>query len=196
MESNDVHHPNNHKCEHFCADRLDDGWKCYHHQIATDDVADNMKQTNEQLRANLSNSLETILNSSKMCMYPENHRARFSEKNSVDYNPTGVEDTEVFSELLSDELEIRSLDMTGSIEDMRAQLKEALHHELQLGQLLDQVSHCEGVGVALFLVLQAEPCILHCENRVCHKFLTMLVKEGYSNAEAGLILSEFNARNK
>jgi hypothetical protein len=196
VESKDVHHPNNNKCERFCADRLDDGWKCYHHQITTDAVVDNMKQTIEHLRANLSNSLETILNSSKMCMYPESHRARFSDKNSIDYNPTGVEDTEVFSELLSDELEIRSLDMTGSIEDMRARLKEALHRELQLRQLLDQILHCEGVGVALFLVLQAVPCILHCENRVCLKILTMLVIEGYSNAEAGLILNEFNARNK
>jgi hypothetical protein len=114
----------------------------------------------------------------------------------ITYNPTGVEDTELFSKLLSDELEIRSLDMTGSIEDMRAWFEEALHHESQLRQLLDQVSHCEGVGVALFLVLQAVPCILHCENRVCLKILTMLVIEGYSNAEARLILSEFNARNK
>jgi hypothetical protein len=56
--------------------------------------------------------------------------------------------------------------------------------------------HCEGTGVALFLVMQAEPCILHCENRVCLKILTMLLIEGYSNAEAGMILSDYNARNK
>jgi len=129
-------------------------------------------------------------------VFTENHRARFSDKNSIDYNPIGVEDTELFSELLSDELELRSLDMTGSLEDMRARLKEALHHETQIRQLLDQVSHCEGVGVALFLVLQAVPCILHCENRVCLKILTMLLIEGYSNAEAGLILRYFNALNK
>ena len=43
VESKDVHHPNNHKCDRFCADRLDDDWKCYHHQIATNEVVENMK---------------------------------------------------------------------------------------------------------------------------------------------------------
>jgi hypothetical protein len=56
-------------------------------------------------------------------MYPESHRAHFSDKNSIDYNRTGNEDTEVFSELLSDELEIRSLDMTGSIEEYESAVK-------------------------------------------------------------------------
>jgi hypothetical protein len=54
----------------------------------------------------------------------------------------------------------------------------------------------EGVGVALFLVVQAVPCILHCENRACLKIFTMLLIEGYSNAEAGLILQDVGASNK
>jgi hypothetical protein len=123
VESKDVHHPNNDKCDRFCADRLDDDWKCYHHQIATNEVVENMKETIEQLKSNLSNCLETIVNSSKIFVFTENHCARFSDKNLIDYNPIGVEDMELFSELLYDELELRSLDMTGSLEDMRARLK-------------------------------------------------------------------------
>jgi hypothetical protein len=99
-------------------------------------------------------------------VFTENHRARFSDKNSIDYNPIGVEDTELFSELLSDELELRSLDMTGSLEDMRARLKEALHHETQIRQLLDQVSHCEGIGFALFLVLDCWMMTMDCHSSV------------------------------
>jgi hypothetical protein len=49
VESKDVQPPNNNKYLYFCADRLDDGWKCYHHQIATDDVVDNMKQCSFEL---------------------------------------------------------------------------------------------------------------------------------------------------
>jgi hypothetical protein len=60
---------------------------------------------------------------------------------------------------------------------------------------LDQVKH-EGVGEALFLVMQAVPCILHCENRVCLKILTMILVEGYSNAESGVILSSISATSK
>ena len=50
--------------------------------------------------------------------------------------------------------------------------------------------------MALFLVMQVVLCILQCENQVCLKILTMLLIEGYSNAEAGLILMDANARSK
>ncbi len=58
------------------------------------------------------------------------------------------------------------------------------------------MSHCEGVGFALILVVQAVMCILHCENRVCLKIFMMLLIEVYSNAEAGLILNNISATNK
>jgi len=40
------------------------------------------------------------------------------------------------------------------------------------------------------------PCILHCENWVCLKILTILQTVGFSNAEAGLMLNDVNARSK
>ncbi len=95
-----------------------------------------------------------------------------------------------------DELQLRSLDMTGTVEELRQHLKQSLQHENRLRTLLDQVNHTEGVGEALFLVMQAMPCILHCENRVCLKILTMILIEGYSNAESGVILSSVSATSK
>ncbi len=56
---------------------------------------------------------------SKIYVYPESYHGLFSGKNSIDYNPAGLEDIEQFSELLFDKLELRSLDMTGSIEEMQ-----------------------------------------------------------------------------
>jgi hypothetical protein len=97
---------------------------------------------------------------------------------------------------LYEELDLRSLDMTGSLEDMRMRLKESLLHEYKMRLLLDQVQHCEGTGLALFLVLQAVPCILHCENRVCLKILTMIISEGLSNAETGRILTNISCTSK
>jgi hypothetical protein len=105
-----------------------------------------------------------------------------------------MEDIEEYSEFLCNELELRSLDMTGTLEEMRQHLRKSLSHESRIQSLLDQVQHYEGVGVALFLVMQVVPCILHFEKRVCLKILTMLLIEGYSNAEAGLILNDINAR--
>jgi hypothetical protein len=48
----------------------------------------------------------------------------------------------------------------------------------------------------LFLVMQAVPCILHCKNRVCIKILTMLLIEGFSNAQAGTIFGHFSNSKK
>jgi hypothetical protein len=67
-------------------------------------------------------------------------------------------------------------------------MQEALQHENRMRLLLDQVNHCEGVGLALFLVMQTVPCILHCENRACIKIIWMVISESFSNAEAGHIL--------
>jgi hypothetical protein len=99
-----------------------------------------------------------------------------------------VEDSEEFMEFLSSELEVRHLDITGTLEQMRQRLKCALFHELRMQALLHEVQHSEGVGLALYLVMQAVPCILHCENRVSIKILTMLLIEGSSNVQAGNIL--------
>jgi hypothetical protein len=97
VESKDVHHPNATKCTHFCADGMDDGWLCYHHDIATNEVIENMKDDITQLQQKLSESLQTIEKSTKINVYNDTHRARLSDKHSIDYNPSDVEDTEEFS---------------------------------------------------------------------------------------------------
>jgi hypothetical protein len=79
---------------------------------------------------------------------------------------------------------------------MRQRLKAALIHEFRVQSLLDEVKHSEGVGLALFLVMQAVPCILHCENRVAIKILTMLLIEGFSNAQAGNIMRQYGNSKK
>ncbi len=59
--------------------------------------------------------------------------------------------------------------------------------------VLEEVKRCEGVGTALFMVMQAIPCILHGENRVS---ITMLLIEAFSNAHACTILREYSATKK
>lgn len=154
-----------------------------------------MKGDIEVLQQQMNESLERIQASTKIKLYPETHRSRTSDKNSIDYRPMNVEDSEGFMEFLSSELEVRHLDITGTLEQMRQRLKCALFHELRMQALLHEVQHSEGVGLALFLVMQAVPCILHCD-RVSIKILTMLLIEGFSNAQAGNILREYSNSKK
>jgi hypothetical protein len=191
-ESDKVHHPNDTLCEHFCGSRDENEWKCYHHSITTNEQLEKMKEDIEVLQQQMNERLDRIKASTKMKCYPENHRSRTSDNNSVDYRPMNVDDSEEFLELLSSELELRHLDITGTLEQMRQRLKLALFHELRIQALLDEVKQSEGVGAALFLVMQTIPCILHCENRVSIEILTMLVIEGFSNAQASNIFREYS----
>jgi hypothetical protein len=147
-----------------------------------------MKDDISTIQSKLLESFDRI--ESKLKVYAASQGAHKNDRNSIEYEPTNADDAADFTDLLNEELELRSLDMTGSLEVMRDRLRESLQHENRMRLLLDQVNHCEGVGLALFLVMKAVPCILHCENRACIKILSMVVSEGFSNAEAGHILQE------
>ncbi len=97
MESKDVHHADEVKCARFCADRTDD--------ITTETAVANMKRDIDELQAKLSESLDNIQKASKVHLYQNTHHGRYSEKNSIDYNPSGLEDIEECSEFLCDEQE-------------------------------------------------------------------------------------------
>jgi hypothetical protein len=98
VESKNVHHPNDVKCGRFCADRTDEDWVCYHHQISTDGSLENSKEDIELLQCQLSHSLEIIKRDSQIKVCSDNHRGCFGDSNSIDYNPLGAENIEWFSE--------------------------------------------------------------------------------------------------
>lgn len=58
--------------------------------------------------------------------------------------------------------------------------------------MLLEVEQSERPETALFMKLQAVPCILHMENRVALKSMQVLIQEGIRNAEAGNIFSDFS----
>jgi hypothetical protein len=106
VESKDVHHANEVKCMHFCADRTDVDSMHFHHDITTETVVANMKNDVTELQAKLSESLENIEKSTKVCVYHDNHHGRYSEKNSIDHKPLGMEYIEEYSEFICDEMEL------------------------------------------------------------------------------------------
>jgi hypothetical protein len=137
VESKAVHHPNNVRCAQFCSDREDGDWQCYHHEIKSSQHIANMKDSIAHLQASLSQNLDTIEKESKANLFPENHRGRCREKASVDVYPSGADDLEEFTEFLYNELQLRSLNMTGTVEELLQHLKQSLQHENRLRTTLD-----------------------------------------------------------
>jgi hypothetical protein len=78
VESKDVHHPNEIRCVRYCADRNDDDRKCYHHDITMETSLQEMKQDIQEMRQQLSCSLESIANELRFNFFPENHLGRVS----------------------------------------------------------------------------------------------------------------------
>lgn len=106
MESKDVHHANEVKCMNFCADRTDVDSMHFHHDATTETVVANMKNDVTERQVKLSESLENIEKSTKACVYHNNHHGRYSEKNSIDYKPLGMEYIQEYSEFICDEMEL------------------------------------------------------------------------------------------
>jgi hypothetical protein len=64
----------------------------------------------------------------------------------------------------------------GSIEERRARLKVLLKAEQRLHLISQAISRGEeGKEAALMLISQAIPCIMHLENRVVEKVITVLL---------------------
>ena len=73
----------------------------------------------------------------------------------------------------------------GTLSVKQAALAIALVAEAKIRLLLTELAHGAPSEGAMFLLIQAIPCILHLENRVGIKILTMLFIEGLSNAKKG-----------
>ncbi len=69
-----------------------------------------------------------------------------------------------------------------------------LEHKLQ--QHLEKLLHCDKLFQCIIALLHKIPCILHCENKVGIKILTMLLLEGFSNAQQGTIFTNVRSENE
>jgi hypothetical protein len=119
LESDNVHHPNDEKCNRFFAQRDNDDWLCYHHNITSEQQLQQMKDDISTIQSKLLESFDRIEKQSKLKVYAASQGAHKNDRNSIDYEPTNADDAADFTDLLYEELELHSLDMTGSLEVMR-----------------------------------------------------------------------------
>jgi hypothetical protein len=195
IDSKNLHRPNTSRCERYCSSsNLADNWRCYHHDIVTDDTMLTMEEQVTELENALKDYADKLADSKIVSEDPdanEGHEASKTNPASIWFEPMTASDRNNFSKLINDELELRGFaDLPGNLTTRRAFLKAKLSDEWKLLQLKDVIDGCERKETALFLLMQTVPCILHLENRVGLKQLEMLIVKGLSNAEEGSILSE------
>ena len=105
-----------------------------------------------------------------------------NDKFSVDFVPNSVEESMLFVCLLKKEMRIRGRStLRKNLNQMQSELKECLLAEQKMNQLIDQISQSSTREQAMERIMHFIPCIMHCENRVCIKILTMILIEGLSN---------------
>ncbi len=84
--------------------------------------------------------------------------------------------TRDFSNLVTKELRLRKLSLQGSLEERWQRLKQFLIVEVKLERIQESISRGdEGKETAQMLISQIIPCIMHLENRVGEKLITVLL---------------------
>ena len=82
------------------------------------------------------------------------------------------------------DLSLRNLEKTGSINEMQERLKEGLMLEYILKEIENYTAHGTiSQQSALYLIINAIPCILHLENRSGLKIFTRLLRVGLDNVK-------------
>jgi hypothetical protein len=130
----------------------------------------------EDLRAPMGNSLKDMSSIHFDYAHPS-----VSEEERVEY-----------SENIDSELEARNLPDTGTLLDRQNRLKESLKMEYRYRQLKEGIARGEKLSnsACAFSILDAVPCVLHMENRVGLKMMTLLLSDGLSHAKSGELYSQ------
>jgi hypothetical protein len=174
-------------CERWCSVH-GEGFRCYHKPITTDEALEAMEEEVIELEQFLEATLNKLQQSELTVEDPDSLAGRENallDPKSIWYRPTSESNRQAYSTLINQELRLRSLPTSGNLSSRRALLKGRLTKEWRLVEIQKEVKACKRSETACFLLMQTIPCILHMENRVGLKLLTMVVLEGLSEAKAG-----------
>jgi hypothetical protein len=108
-----------------------------------------------------------------------------TDTETIEFLPQTVPERVAYMTTLKEELVMRDLPTTGTLEQLRTRLRLQLEGEKELRELKAKLDHCTPDENALYELLLAIPCILHMENRIGIKLVEMVLTEGGSHAIAG-----------
>jgi len=156
--------------------------------MCTETAQEELLQGVDELRQLISADLDEIDRNSKIRYYPNSSaNAAKTNINSIYFEPSNEDEQDEFVDLLMDELILRGLCPSGELQELRERLLHEVVLEHKLRQHWKKLKHCSKLETALIALLHKIPDILHCENRVGIKLLTMLLKEGFSNVQKGFL---------
>jgi hypothetical protein len=198
VNDEEVVKPNEHLCPRWCQEvhDSDPNWQCYHRSMEDgQNLQEWMDELNE-MKDLLTVELSDITSGTKI-RYRKSENSNTNPK-SIWYEPNSSRRVTSFNKLLTDELILRGLEfpLRSTWVQRRDLLLEALKREQLILDLIDRIEHCKTKEEAVFIVMKCIPCILHCENRVGLKLLTMLLVEGLSNAKKALLFAELPTEQK
>ena len=111
----------------------------------------------------------------RMYVRKEGQMAVEGDTYDVDYQPATASEMASFSRQVTDELALRSLNITGPMASRQQRLRQQLKSERRLQSLhRHMLMHSEPRDKAMYLVLQAVVCILHLENGLVLNLLRAL----------------------
>jgi hypothetical protein len=189
------HEPNTTRCNRWCREMHmeREGWQCYHHEMLCPEKVEEMQEEVLKMSEKLTVALDRL---DKKTRFPKNEdpdvaRATSATNlKSVHYLPTNFTEKRAYSNFITDELLLRELETEGDLVIRKDRLVTALRSERQCRNLAQKIKHATPKENALFAMMQAIPCILHCSNRVNIKLLSVLLTDGLNNAKSKKILSE------
>ena len=194
--------PNPTRCTKWCNElhmNKPESWKCFHHDMDTPENIAKKEMDVASLKELLNATLSDLKEQSKLD-WKENPDVPVananSNKYSIHFSHRNIAEQMAYSTFLTDELKLRGLSVTGNLERRRERLRDSFRKEAACFEQIEELEHGQQRNGALFLLLQAIPCILHMENRVGIKVITMLLIRGLSNVKEGVLYSEHKSMNK
>jgi hypothetical protein len=192
---------NHELCNRFCQQwsangKLDDlpGYQCFHREMLTEERLLTIQDEAEDLRELLQVAegwVEGIRKDSVLdCTTNPNISTPQAEADTmtIHFNLRCARrcDKAAYTRSLIKDLQLRELDIDGTVIELQERLLKSHIEEYKLLQLEDDLSHGKiSERSALYVILNAIPCSLHLENRVGLKIITRVLRIGIGNAKDG-----------
>lgn len=184
--SQDIAKPQHEQCEKWgCVARRENdlNWCCYHHKFGSDEqVREETKIELQELMTTMVTNLKEVKKNSELVVTTD-----INNPKGLCFETQDMSALRAYSRFLNDELLIRGLscDTTLPMRLRQERLEYYLNLETKALQHIDFLENTGDLEGALYLILQAIPCILHLEQRVGLKIITVILTNGMNAARKG-----------
>ena len=181
-------------CLHMCHTENDPNWVCRHIDMCTREHTALMKEEVKKFEAEcpqICKTIESIRSESKIRtdedprFPPDDLQETSTDSIHFDYKNATIQDRREFSRNITNDLQLRKMSLEGSLEERHERLKVQHMSEWSFVQASLRVGQFkyEGVSTALVMMMDAVPCLLHLENRMGIKILSMCLKFGLTSTK-------------